>query len=225
MFTVSDAWKDAYPAAAVGILAMCKLSNPKKHAALATEKAKLEASLREQYGEMDRPTMRALPILQAYHQYYKRFKKSYHVQLQLESIAHKGKSIPRVAALVEAMFMAELKNGLLTAGHDLDILEPPVSIQVADGTESYTRMNGQPQTLKAGDMYIADAQGILSSIIYGPDRRSAIRPETTRAIFTVYAPAGIEIAVVEQHLQNMRAYALLIAPEAQVELEKVFTAD
>ena len=44
----------------------------------------------------------------AYNACYKGFKKTYHVQLQLESVALKGRSIPRVAALMEAMFMAEL---------------------------------------------------------------------------------------------------------------------
>ena len=62
-------------------------------------------------------------MIQAYAAYYERFNKTYHVQLQLESVALKGKSIPRVSALVEAMFMAELENLLLTAGHDLDVVQ------------------------------------------------------------------------------------------------------
>jgi len=37
------------------------------------------------------------PILKAYQEYYRRFKKTYHVQLQLESLLFKGKSIPSVA--------------------------------------------------------------------------------------------------------------------------------
>jgi hypothetical protein len=48
--------------------------------------------------------------IKTYHDYYKRFKKTYHILLQLESIVFKNKSIPKVSSLVEAMFMAELKN-------------------------------------------------------------------------------------------------------------------
>ena len=84
--------------------------------------------------------MEAIPSLQVYDAYYKRFKKTYHVQLQLESIAFKGKSIPSVAALVEAMFMAEVKNMLLTAGHDLDTLQLPARLDVTKGDEVYTLM-------------------------------------------------------------------------------------
>ena len=143
MFMVSESWKEAYPGAAVGILAMGHVANPKNHPTLDRQKEQLENELRSRFGSLDRAALKALPVIQAYNSYYKRFKKTYHVLLQLESVVLKGKSIPRVAALVEVMFMAELKNLLLTAGHDLEVLKPLVRIDVADGSENYTRINGQ----------------------------------------------------------------------------------
>lgn len=224
MFIVSEAWKTTYPGAAVGILAMRGVSNPERHAALDKCKEELENQLRTRFSSFDRTALKALPIFQAYSAYYKRFKKTYHVQLQLESVVFKGKSLPRVAALVEAMFMAELKNMLLTAGHDLEALQMPVKIDVADGSERYVRLNGQEQMLKPGDMLIADAQGILSSVIYGPDSRTRITSETQQVFFTVYAPPGIEEQTVYKHLEDIQAYVLLFAPAAEVELLKVYSA-
>ena len=223
-FAVSDAWKTAYPGAAVGVLAMRGVANPERHAALEKRKAELEDQLRSRFGDYDRAGLKALPTIQAYNEYYRRFKKTYHVQLQLESVVFKGTSIPRVAALVEAMFMAELKNLLLTAGHDLEAVQMPVGIDVADGTEWYIRLNGQEQQLKSGDMMIADAQGTISSVLYGPDRRTRIGSDTRRVLFTVYAPPGIEEHTVYERLQDIRANVLLVAPEAQVELLKVYVA-
>jgi DNA/RNA-binding domain of Phe-tRNA-synthetase-like protein len=139
-------------------------------------------------------------------------------------VALKGQSIPRVAALVEAMFVAELKNLLLTAGHDLDVVRPPVRLDVAVGTERYVRIGGQEQELKAGDMFIADAGGILSSIIYGPDRRTQITPATRRVLFTVYAPPGIEQQAVYDHLHDIEANVRLIASQAVTELLRVYGA-
>jgi DNA/RNA-binding domain of Phe-tRNA-synthetase-like protein len=222
LIQVTDRWRETYPEAAVGILALRDVANPDHHPALERRKEVLEAELRAKYGDYDRPTLRALPILQAYADYYKGFKKTYHVQLQLESVALKGKPIASAAALVEAMFVAELANMLLTAGHDLDVVEPPVRVDVADGTERYTKLSGAEQALKAGDMTIADARGVLSSIIYGPDRRTRITPATRRALFTVYAPAGIDPADVERHLDEIRDTVRLFAPEAQVELSHVY---
>lgn len=222
MFIVSEAWKAAYPGAAIGVLAMHDVVNPEHHPALDRRKEELEDQLRSQYAGYDRAALRALPTLQAYHTYYKRFKKTYHVQLQLESVALKGKSIPSVATLVEAMFMAELKNLLLTAGHDLEALQMPVRVDVADGSERYLRLNGQEQVLKPGDMMIADAQGIMSSVLYGPDSRTRISSETRQVLLTVYAPPGIGEQAVHQHLQDIQANVMLVAPDAQVESLKVY---
>ncbi|GAI35107.1 unnamed protein product, partial [marine sediment metagenome] len=64
-----------------------------------------------------------------------------HVLLQLESIVFKNKSIPKVASLVEAMFMAEIKNLLLTAGHDLDAIDLPIKLDVSSGGEKYIQIS------------------------------------------------------------------------------------
>jgi len=201
---------------------MRNVVNPEGHAALGKRKEELESQLRARFSDYDRAALKALPTIQAYNDYYKPYKKTYHVQLQLESVVFKGKSLPRVAALVEAMFMAELKNLLLTAGHDLEAVQMPVKLDVAKGSERYIRLNGEEQELKPGDMMIADGQGIISCVLYGPDRRTRITPETRQVLFTVYAPPGIGEQAVYDHLQDIQAHVLLVAPEADVELLKVY---
>jgi len=216
MMMITDTWRQAYPGASVGVLAMRDVVNPETDPALDRRKEALEAELRARYGALDRAALKALPVMQAYAAYYKRFGKSYHVQHQVESVAWKARSIPRVAALVEAMFMAELQNALLTAGHDLAAVEQPVRIDVAGGTEVYRRLGGKEQVLKESDMYIADARGVLSSILYGPDERTQICPNTKQVLFTVYAPSGIEPAAVRRHLEDIRGHVHVVAPGATV---------
>ncbi len=222
MFQVSDQWKIAYEDSHAGVLVMRDVANPSQHAELEARKSALEQDLRQRYAGQDRAALASLPVLQAYAAYYRRFKKTYHVQLQLESILFKGKPIPSVAALVEAMFMAEVKNLLLTAGHDLDALSLPLTLDVAQGTERYVLLRGEEQTLKAADMYIRDGAGVISSILYGPDQRTAINAQTRRVVFTVYAPAGIPEETVLDHLLDLQQNVRLIAPEARVELSQVF---
>ncbi|HSG15846.1 MAG TPA: phenylalanine--tRNA ligase beta subunit-related protein [Anaerolineae bacterium] len=224
-FILSASWRQTYPGAAIGVLALDNVVNLDKHPELEKQKLVLEEELRQSYGEGDRATLRSLPTLQAYHDYYKRFRKTYHVQLQLESIALKGKHIPRVSTLVEAMFMAELKNQLLTAGHDLATVAQPFSVHVASGEELYRRILGQEQRLKKDDMFIADHEGVLSSIVYGPDYRTQIKPETTEVVFTVYAPTGIDHATVDAHLNDIITYILLFSPDARVLSKQVYVAD
>jgi DNA/RNA-binding domain of Phe-tRNA-synthetase-like protein len=214
MLIVSDAWKAAFPGAVVGALAMRDVANPESVAALDQCKVELENQLRQRFSKGGRAAIKALPVLRAYGAHYERFNKTYHVQLQLESVALKGKAIPRVSALVEAMFTAELENMLLTAGHDLAAVQEPLRLDVSTGDERYTLLNGQEQVLKPGDMMVADAQGVISDVIYGPDQRTRITASTRQVLFVVYAPAGIGEEAVRQHLEDIRAYVLLVAPEA-----------
>ena len=224
-FIVSPGWRAAYPGAVVGVLAIRDVVNPPHHPALEARKEDLESQLRSRFAGQDRAALRAdLPALEAYHAYYKRFNSTYHVQHQLESIAWKGRSLPRVAALVEAMFIAELKNALLSAGHDLAAVEQPARLDVATGTERYVRLNGQEQQLKPGDMMITDARAVISSVLYGPDYRTRITPDTTRVLFTVYAPPGISEQTVRGHLTDIQANVCLIAPATQVESMEVYSA-
>ena len=222
MFEPTPSWKFTYPEAHAGVLAMRAVSNPIHHAALESQKTALERELRKQFSGQDRAAIASHPILRAYAEYYRQFKKTYHIQLQLESIVLKGKSIPSVAALVEAMFMAEMKDMLLTAGHDLDALKMPLSLDVSTGTEQYALLRGDQQTVKASDMMISDQVGVVSSIVYGPDQRTQITPETRNVIFTVYAPTGISRQSVAQHLQTIKENVLLFAPQAEIELFQIY---
>jgi DNA/RNA-binding domain of Phe-tRNA-synthetase-like protein len=71
-------------------------------------------------------------------------------------------------------------------------------------------------------MMIRDQKGIISSIVYGPDQRTQITSNTQNAVFTAYAPPGIEEQVVVEHLQHIQENVMLFAPQAQVELLKVY---
>ena len=216
MFEIASSWKTAYPDAHAGILVMRSVDNPPACPELDRRRQVLEDELRARFIGQDRTALDAIPAVLAYNTYYKQFKKTYHIQAQLESIAFKGRAIASVGALVTAMFMAEVKNLLLTAGHDLDTLHLPVTLGVAAGSECYTLLRGQEQLLKAGDMMMADRQGVISSIVYGPDRRTQITAHTHSVLYAVYAPAGIPVQAVQTHLQDIRDYVRIVSPAAVV---------
>jgi len=220
MMQVSEAWKQLYPGAGVGVMVLDQVSNPAFSEALETEKRLVEAELRAKFA--DRQELVDSPILKAYADYYKKFAKTYHVQQQLESVVFKGKSIPAVAGLVEAMFMAELKNGLLTAGHDYQMLQLPLTFDAASQDEQYVLMNGKEQAVKPGDMRISDTSGVISSIIHGPDQRTRIAANTQKVVYVVYAPPGIAHKLVLQHLSDIHRYVKLFAPGVQMIEQQVY---
>jgi DNA/RNA-binding domain of Phe-tRNA-synthetase-like protein len=199
--------------------------NPPTHGRLEELREKVEQELRARFFAGGREALRTEPVMAAYRSYYKGFRKTYHVELQIESVVWKDRRIPSHGALVQAMTMAELKNGLLTAGHDLARVVLPVRIAAATGVESYVSMGGEERVTKEGDMMIADARGIISSIIYGPDNRTAISPDTQDLLFTVYAPAGIAIERVHSHLEDIQRFVAVAAPEAITETREACPAD
>lgn len=206
LVAVTPAWREAHPGTAVGFLAMRGVANPANHPELDTVKSDLEADLRTRYGGLDRDAPRAIEPLPAYAAYYKRFGQRYHVAMQVESVAQKGKSLPNVAALVEAMFVAELRNGVLTAGHDLDEVVLPLRLDVGIGNEAerFVALNGSEASVKAGDMYVADGNGVLSAIVTGPSAAARIGPETTGVLFVAYTPSGVARDLLERHLEPVR---------------------
>ena len=223
MFQVSDAWKATFPDAHAGVLVMRDVENPPHHAALEAQKALLEKRLRERFAGQDRTEIGKLPILQAYETYYRRFKKTYHVQLQLESIVLKGKHFPEVSPAVDANFMAELETSILTAGHDCRKLLGPIVMDVSREGEQMTQMNGMSKAIRSGDMIMRDAEGICCSIIYGQDARSPISPETSHVLYVAYAPAGVPAEIVESQLRGIEENIRLFSVDTTVEQRRLLT--
>ena len=222
MFKVSERWKSAYPNAAVAMLVVRRAENVREHPALQERKYDLQEELRERFEDTE--GIKADPVIQAYTAYYKRFEKTYHVAGQLKTAVVKQRALPTVSGLVDVMFMAEMNNRLLTAGHDLSRVVPPVTLDAASGEESYTKLNQEDQMAKAGDMMTVDGVGILSSVIHGPDYRSRISPGTSEALYVTYAPDGITREQLLGHVRDIWQSIRLFSPAARVEPVRILTA-
>lgn len=221
---VTNRWYQTFPGGSVGLLLVSNVDNRHRKNPLDGRKREIEAMLREKFAGFSRKDFQALPILQAYRTYYKKFNKTYHVQLQLESVVQKGKQLPNVTPLVDANFAAELETLVLTAGHDVDQLVAPIVIDATVGGEEFVQMNGSVKTLKPNDMMMSDGDGIVCTIIYGQDKRTPITPKTNRVLYAAYAPVGVSPQAVQQQLEQINAYIQLVTPQAVVEDLQVFTA-
>jgi DNA/RNA-binding domain of Phe-tRNA-synthetase-like protein len=221
----TDAWRAAHPGATIGLLEVSGLDNTGPAPRLDERKRWVEAALRARFQDFSRADFLALPIIAAYDRYYTRFKKTYHVQLQLESVVLKGKNLPEVSPAVDANFAAEIETLVLTAGHDAARLEAPITIDVSGTEEEMVQMAGTPRILRPGDMVMRDRGGISCSILYGQDNRSPISEKTTHALYVAYAPAGVPAESVEQQLASIEENIRLFAPDAIVEQHRLISAD
>jgi DNA/RNA-binding domain of Phe-tRNA-synthetase-like protein len=222
--TATDEWATEHPGAMIGLLELSGARSPGPSSALEARKRETEALLRERYGGHSRQDLLALPVMSAYRDYYKRFNKTYHLQLQLESIVSKGKSLPDVSPLVDANFIAEMRSLVLTAGHDVDSLLGDVVIDVSRAGDLLTQMNGTVKEIRPGDMVMRAAGTVVCSIIYGQDRGTAISPTTSRVLYVAYAPAGVPAAVVDAHLGEIEGAVRLSAPGALIEQRRILAS-
>jgi DNA/RNA-binding domain of Phe-tRNA-synthetase-like protein len=208
---------------AIGILAM-EIAQSTPDDRLRAAKRQLEGELQEKFGQAAREELKVLVPMNAYVAYYKKYGYTYHVLSQLESVA-RGKSIPEALPPVTSMFMAELKNGILTAGHDLDKVRFPLGCLMATGGEAYTVLNGKTATCVAGDWMIADQEGVLSSILRGPDLRTAITRQTKRVLYTAYTPVGVSEPMLRRHLSDIEALNRLFSESSEPDFRKIIHAD
>ena len=224
MLSMTDELRAAHPGAVIGLLELSGVDNTLPSPKLDAQKRATEALLRERYQGFARQDFLALPVMAAYQRYYKRFTKTYHVLLQLESIVLKEKSLPDVSPLVDANFTAEVDTLVLTAGHDVAKLQGSVCMDVSREGDLFTRMNGAPKAMDAGDMLMRDAHGVCCSIIYGQDNVSPISAGTTHVLYVAYAPAGFPPETVDDQLRKIEENIRLFCPTAVMEQHKLLFA-
>lgn len=222
--SATDDWRNVHPGALIGLLELSGAQNPSSSRRLDDRKRETETRLRTRYQGFTRQNFLSLPVLSAYEQYYKHFNKTYHVQLQVESIVLKGKDLPSVSPLVDANFMAEVETFVLTAGHDVAKLHEPIWIDISREGDQIIQMNGASKAIRAGDMIMRDAQGISCSILYGQDNRSPISAVTSHVLYVAYAPMGVPAEAVEAQLRQIEENIRLFSPLAVTEQHRLLSA-
>ncbi len=215
--SATDEWKKAHPGAVIGLLELSSVDNGQPSPALDQEKREVEARLRAACQSFTRQDFLALPVMAAYEQYYKAFKKTYHVLLQVESTVLKAKNLPSISPLVDSNFMAEVETFVLTAGHDAEKLRAPILLDVSRESDQITQMNGTTRELYPGDMIMRDADGVSCSVIYGQDHRSPITRATTHVLYVTYAPSGVSAETVDLHLKRIESNVRLFSAAAVTE--------
>ena len=218
-------WVSTHSGAIIGLLEISGVNNTNPSPALDQRKQETEEALRTRYKDFKRVDFLALPVMAAYEQYYKRFNKTYHVQLQLESIVLKGKKLPSVSPAVDSYFRAEMETLILTAGHDLAKLRAPLSIDVSHEGDVIPQTTGEPKTIRAGDMVMRQGSDVCCSILYGQEPHSLISAETSHVLYVAYVPPGVPAEIVEDQLRRIEENIRLFSPDIMIEQKRLIHAD
>ena len=220
MLKISPGVKNNYPNISVGIMSVKGFAS---HSITNDEFDKYIdqkiSEIKSRYPDYDRKSVCLNEPLCYYVQYYKKFKKSYHVLHQLESLVLKDRGIPKTIPLVQAMFLSELDNLLLTAGHDLAKITDTLTLDICNkSTIKYTSISGSEVQVVKGDLYLSDASGAVSSIMIGPDKRTMITESTTDVLYFTYGVPGVGDSYLRKHLESIASSLKILIPDLQSNL-------
>jgi DNA/RNA-binding domain of Phe-tRNA-synthetase-like protein len=194
---LTESLKEKYPVSIFGNLIIRNVPNRKRNETLEERKRNLESEIKENYAEVDKDTM-----IHYYNTYFQMWKKTYPIAYQINTVKS-GRKFPLVSVLVDCMFIAELKNRILTSGHDLDEIKGDLTFDISQGGEQYLKLNGQKQKLKKNDVVLKDNEGILASILYGPARRTSISLKTKNTLFFAWCPYTMDEEIIRSHLNEI----------------------
>lgn len=200
--------KSIYPTAPFGVLKLSSFKPDKDDAfkkIRGEEISKIEPRF-ENYMRAD--FVKNDPICH-YVKYFKKFKKTFILLQQMESIFVKKLYFPIVPPAVDALILTEMKHGLLVATFDTAKLKEPVFIDVAHGDEAYISANEKEITLKAGDIFIRDDEGAILTHVYGQDIRTRVDSDSKDIMFVITGVEGVTVDKVETALKDILYYMRL----------------
>ena len=177
--------------------------------------AELDA-LREKYADYDR---KAVFGENPYFRFFKKFKKTYPVMQQFESVMFKGRPFPEEDPVMGVPFLLELTTFVLSGTHDIDRMDGPLTIFTPSEKLPFLGMRAASTHTYPKDICGRDNSGIIFSMIAGADERTCAREESRHVFYPVFGVPGQAPDALHSAQTRMAEYAALLAEDAQIACE------
>lgn len=171
------------------------------------------ASLREKFKDYDR---KAVFGENPYFRFFRKFKKTYPVMLQLESVLLKGRPFPSFNVVAELPFLLELTTQVLSGAHDIDRMEGPVELFLGTEKAPFMGMRGEWMHTYPGDFCARDEGGIIFSLIAGADERTCARLDSRHVLYPIFGTPDLPVTVIREAMETLERYIRVLSPEARI---------
>ncbi len=152
-----------------------------------------------------------------YFRFFRKFKKTYPVMLQFESIIIKGQPFPFAEPVTEVPYLLELTTCVLSGTHDIDYVDGAIELYSGMDKTPFTGMHGREQHTYPGDMVGRDGSGIILSEIAGADDRTCARPESSHVFYPVFGTPDMPHSAIQDAISRLERYVKVLAPGAVIE--------
>ncbi len=170
--------------------------------------------LRQMYTEYDR---KAVFGDNPYVRFFKKFKKTYPVLMQFESVMFKGRSFPEFNPVSEVAFLMEIVTYVLSGAHDINQIQGSVELYSAVRKEEFPGLRGVPFHTYPGDFCGRDSEGIIFSLIAGADERTCAKQDSTHIMYPVFGTPDLDETVIRNAMDVLVRYIRVLSPDARIE--------
>ncbi|MBQ6314679.1 MAG: hypothetical protein IJI11_03645 [Mogibacterium sp.] len=150
-----------------------------------------------------------------YFRYFRKFKKTYPVMMQVESFLLKGRPFPEGEYINAVAFLTELRTHILLGTHDIDRIEGDLILYNETEKTPFTGMINPDSHSYPGDVTGRDDKGIIISMIAGADNRTCIHEDTKNVIYLIFGVAGMTDEEMENVADTIIQGAKALAPAAK----------
>lgn len=173
------------------------------------------SKIREEGAEYDRESWFRQ---ESYFRYFRKFKKTSPVMMQVESFLLKGKPFPEGRYTNAVAFLTELKTRCLLGSHDADMIEGDLVIYKEKEKTSFPSIHGGEAHSYPGDITCKDDKSIVVSMIAGADARTCLNESSRHVLYFAFGTPGMETDMLRGYLGQVEQYVKVLAPSAGTEL-------
>ena len=153
-----------------------------------------------------------------YFRYFRKFKKTSPVMMQVESFLLKGRPFPAGRYTNAVAFLTELKTRCLLGSHDADMIEGDLVIYKETEKTPFPSIHGGEAHSYPGDVTCRDDRSIVVSMIAGADSRTCLRDGSEHVLYFAFGTPGMATETLKTYLDQVEQYVKVLAPKAETKL-------
>lgn len=153
-----------------------------------------------------------------YFRYFRKYKKTSPVMMQVESFLLKGRPFPEGKYTNAVAFLTELKNRCLLGSHDADMIEGDLIIYTETEKTPFPSIHGSEAHSYPGDITAHDDKTVVVSMLAGADVRTCLHEDSKHVMYFAFGTPGMDIEVLKENLDQVKEYVMVLAPTARTEL-------
>ena len=126
-----------------------------------------------------------------YFRYFRKFKKTSPVMMQVESFLLKGRPFPEGRYNNAVAFLTELKTRCLLGSHDADRIKGDLIIYSETAKTPFPSIHGGEAHSYLRDVTCRDDESIVVSMIAGADARTCLSDESRHVLYFAFGTPGM----------------------------------